>query len=193
MGLLIFFSSFVIPAGFEPTTHSLEGCCSIQLSYGTNSLKYPPPSHAVCQHLSGVSPPARKADYNILAVQNYTKYINPPNFSAILIYKNTIKLSSLQRGFKQGLALEGILWRYAVARPLLHIAVILRGECPQKCHATLGVVRMAEAAAVGIDGGGYEVDTQKCTARSTKAWGNGRSIAKKVTPALRDVSTKHLL
>ena len=35
MGLLIFFSSFVIPAGFEPTTHSLEGCCSIQLSYGT--------------------------------------------------------------------------------------------------------------------------------------------------------------
>ena len=30
--LLLF---FVIPAGFEPTTHSLEGCCSIQLSYGT--------------------------------------------------------------------------------------------------------------------------------------------------------------
>ena len=26
---------FVIPAGFEPTTRSLEGCCSIQLSYGT--------------------------------------------------------------------------------------------------------------------------------------------------------------
>ncbi len=22
------------PVGFEPTTHSLEGCCSIQLSYG---------------------------------------------------------------------------------------------------------------------------------------------------------------
>ncbi len=28
-------SALVIPAGFEPTTHSLEGCCSIQLSYGT--------------------------------------------------------------------------------------------------------------------------------------------------------------
>ena len=28
-------SFFVIPAGFEPTTHSLEGCCSIQLSYET--------------------------------------------------------------------------------------------------------------------------------------------------------------
>ena len=27
--------ALVIPAGFEPTTHSLEGCCSIQLSYGT--------------------------------------------------------------------------------------------------------------------------------------------------------------
>ncbi len=25
----------VIPAGFEPTTHRLEICCSIQLSYGT--------------------------------------------------------------------------------------------------------------------------------------------------------------
>ncbi len=25
----------VIRAGFEPTTHSLEGCCSIQLSYRT--------------------------------------------------------------------------------------------------------------------------------------------------------------
>ena len=26
---------FVIRAGFEPTTRSLEGCCSIQLSYRT--------------------------------------------------------------------------------------------------------------------------------------------------------------
>ena len=26
---------FVIPRGFEPRTHSLEGCCSIQLSYET--------------------------------------------------------------------------------------------------------------------------------------------------------------
>ena len=25
----------VIPAGFEPATHSLEGCCSIRLSYET--------------------------------------------------------------------------------------------------------------------------------------------------------------
>ena len=25
----------MIPSGFEPETHSLEGCCSIQLSYGT--------------------------------------------------------------------------------------------------------------------------------------------------------------
>ena len=27
----------VIPLGLEPKTHSLEGCCSIQLSYGTFS------------------------------------------------------------------------------------------------------------------------------------------------------------
>ena len=30
----------VIRAGFEPTTHSLEGCCSIQLSYRTILLLY---------------------------------------------------------------------------------------------------------------------------------------------------------
>ena len=29
----------VIPLGFEPKTHSLEGCCSIQLSYGTDIFK----------------------------------------------------------------------------------------------------------------------------------------------------------
>ena len=29
------FSFFVIRLGFEPKTHSLEGCCSIQLSYRT--------------------------------------------------------------------------------------------------------------------------------------------------------------
>ena len=31
--------ALVIPAGFEPTTHSLEGCCSIQLSYETCLLQ----------------------------------------------------------------------------------------------------------------------------------------------------------
>jgi hypothetical protein len=34
----------VRPAGFEPATHSLEGCCSIHLSYGRllygNNLGY---------------------------------------------------------------------------------------------------------------------------------------------------------
>jgi hypothetical protein len=30
----------VIPVRLERTTHSLEGCCSIQLSYGTNISKF---------------------------------------------------------------------------------------------------------------------------------------------------------
>ena len=29
----------VIPPGFEPGTHSLEGCCSIQLSYRTKPVR----------------------------------------------------------------------------------------------------------------------------------------------------------
>ncbi len=29
--------SFVIRTGFKPVTRSLEGCCSIQLSYRTNN------------------------------------------------------------------------------------------------------------------------------------------------------------
>jgi hypothetical protein len=33
-GRLLLF--FVIPVRFERTTHSLEGCCSVQLSYGTD-------------------------------------------------------------------------------------------------------------------------------------------------------------
>ena len=34
-----FQSTSVIWLGFEPKTHSLEGCCSIQLSYQTNPSK----------------------------------------------------------------------------------------------------------------------------------------------------------
>ena len=34
--MLSAFRSFVIRTGFEPVTHSLEGCCSIQLSYRTS-------------------------------------------------------------------------------------------------------------------------------------------------------------
>jgi hypothetical protein len=38
----------VRPAGFEPATHSLEGCCSIQLSYGRpTTSKYN--GHGTCQ------------------------------------------------------------------------------------------------------------------------------------------------
>ena len=31
---------FVIRLGFEPKTHSLEGCCSIQLSYRTIAFAF---------------------------------------------------------------------------------------------------------------------------------------------------------
>ena len=31
---------FVIPTRFERVTHSLEGCCSIQLSYGTIKIMH---------------------------------------------------------------------------------------------------------------------------------------------------------
>ena len=35
---VVLLSSSVIPRGFEPRTHSLEGCCSIQLSYETSNV-----------------------------------------------------------------------------------------------------------------------------------------------------------
>ncbi len=39
---------FVIPLGFEPKAHSLEGCCSIQLSYGT--IPVSGVCVAICEH-----------------------------------------------------------------------------------------------------------------------------------------------
>ena len=35
----VFENILVTPVGFEPTTRSLEGCCSIQLSYGATSMQ----------------------------------------------------------------------------------------------------------------------------------------------------------
>ena len=40
---------FVIRLGFEPKTHSLEGCCSIQLSYRTVHADGKLLSTAVCK------------------------------------------------------------------------------------------------------------------------------------------------
>ena len=36
------------PEGIEPPTHSLEGCCSIQLSYGQNARKKAPAGAFFC-------------------------------------------------------------------------------------------------------------------------------------------------
>ena len=42
------FFHFVIPLGLEPKTYSLEGCCSIQLSYGTIfTLRCPQSVHSL--------------------------------------------------------------------------------------------------------------------------------------------------
>ena len=45
----------VIPARLERATHSLEGCCSIQLSYGTKGMQryY---FFTKCQEIPGTSP-----------------------------------------------------------------------------------------------------------------------------------------
>ena len=58
-----FCSFFVIPAGFEPTTHSLEGCCSIQLSYETITIAAMP----ICKALAA------------MRMQNYNIYVKFPN------------------------------------------------------------------------------------------------------------------
>ena len=39
--MLSAFALVVIRLGFEPKTHSLEGCCSIQLSYRTDPYVFP--------------------------------------------------------------------------------------------------------------------------------------------------------
>jgi hypothetical protein len=36
-GTVYFRECLAIPGGLEPPTNSLEGCCSIQLSYGTSA------------------------------------------------------------------------------------------------------------------------------------------------------------
>ena len=56
------YSALVIPAGFEPTTHSLEGCCSIQLSYETDTFTIAALHSTIAMRL-----------------QNYNIYSNFPN------------------------------------------------------------------------------------------------------------------
>ena len=45
----------VIRAGFEPATHSLEGCCSIQLSYRTKPFNHLPFGHCLLRQLTDIT------------------------------------------------------------------------------------------------------------------------------------------
>ena len=52
----------VIQAGFEPTTHSLEGCCSIQLSYWTAVIAGAKVAKSAETTLQTAAPPTRKVN-----------------------------------------------------------------------------------------------------------------------------------
>ena len=68
-GYIVALIALVISAGFEPTTHSLEGCCSIQLSYETIPNKAPEER--------------RKQRFEAFAVQKYIKYIELQNILSL--------------------------------------------------------------------------------------------------------------
>ncbi len=59
----------VIPLGLEPKTHSLEGCCSIQLSYGTPKMN------------------GLESHFSVFRVQRYEKKVKSvTNFQFILYF-----------------------------------------------------------------------------------------------------------
>ena len=60
----------VIRAGFEPTTRSLEGCCSIQLSYRTRLVSY---SEVIVIGLTTCFH-TRKGDYTNLSYRQPTSF-----------------------------------------------------------------------------------------------------------------------
>ena len=66
----------VIPLGFEPKTHSLEGCCSIQLSYGTYTLREPKAPERRKDTKNSASPTAKhRFSSSIFCRHEYFVYI----------------------------------------------------------------------------------------------------------------------
>ena len=51
----------VIELGFEPKTHSLEGCCSVQLSYGTKTAPVKVPTKILNFSVLRLSLPVSRA------------------------------------------------------------------------------------------------------------------------------------
>ena len=58
---LLALTPFVIPLGFEPKTHSLEGCCSVQLSYGTKTAPLKAPTKILNFSVLRLSLPVSRA------------------------------------------------------------------------------------------------------------------------------------
>ena len=87
------------PAGFEPATYSLEGCCSIQLSYGPISGRR---TRLYLEQVMGIEPTqsAWKAEvlplnytcmfHTLKCIRNYTRIISnvQGKFYNILGYVN---------------------------------------------------------------------------------------------------------
>src|SRR5437763_11096347 len=69
-----FHTKLVSPAGLEPATHSLEGCCSVQLSYGEemwsgredSNLRPPAPKAGALPDCATPRRGVRKVQHNTL-------------------------------------------------------------------------------------------------------------------------------
>ena len=85
----------VCPEGIEPPTHSLEGCCSIRLSYGqrTADAGFPAPISVVCPHSwrrHARDAPSMLALFQVLSVALY------PAFATASIKSRTGALPSTE-------------------------------------------------------------------------------------------------
>ena len=100
----------VIRSGFEPETHSLEGCCSIQLSYQTLCAL----AHYPCITCTKSPMQAHKmVPTKAIRVQKYCFFLNYANIFA-KIYKNITKVA--QKAF----ASQVCEWHQLGDEPTLH-------------------------------------------------------------------------